>query len=75
MTPEAQKRIDEQVKYLAEQREKKKTKKSSNFSWEKYKPPTSTPTPTPTYNDPLKRNLTEAERLAMAARGEKISGR
>jgi len=69
MDPIAQKRLDEQAKYMEEQREKKKAKQSGDFSWEKYKPPTSTPTPTPTYNDPLKRDLSYTERLARGARG------
>lgn len=38
-------------------------KSSGDFSWEKYKSPTPAPTATPTYNDPLKRDLSYAERL------------
>jgi len=62
MTPEAQKRLDEQAKYMEEQREKKKSKQSSNFSWEKYKPPTPS-------IDPLGRNLTKAEQFAKGFKG------
>ena len=65
MTPEALKRLDEQVKYEAEQREKKKAKQSSGFY---DKPMYKSPTPS---NDPLGRNLTEAEKFAKGFKGGK----
>lgn len=70
MTPEAQKRLDEQVEYEAKLREKKKAKQEGGF-YDKpiYKNPTPTPTATPTYNDPLKRNLSYAERLRQGFAG------
>ena len=80
MTPEAQKSIDELVKYEDEQRKKKKIKvdaaaeaEKNKGYWEKIKDMvTSTPVVKPQYNkDPLNRNMTEAEKLAMAARGGK----
>ena len=63
MTPEALKRLDEQVKYEAEQREKKKAKQSSGFY---DKPMYKSPTPS---SDPLGRNLTEAEKFSKGAKG------
>ena len=62
MTPEALKRLDEQVKYEAEQREKKKAKQSSGF-YDKpiYQSSNST--------DPLGRNLTEAEKFSKGFKG------
>jgi len=62
MDPITQKRLDEQVKYEAEQREKKKAKRESGF-YDKdiYKSSNST--------DALKRNLTEAEKFAKGFKG------
>ena len=79
MTPEEQ-RIDEQVKYMADQREKKKAREAAAMEAEKNKSGwqkfveswTSTPkAKSKINNDPLGRNLTQAEILARAARGEK----
>lgn len=63
MTPEAQKSIDELVKFEAEQREKKKAKQSGGFY---DKPIYKSPTPS---SDPLGRNLTEAEKFAKGFKG------
>lgn len=73
MTPEEQKRrgiSDEDRKYLEEKdiAMKNKAKQSSGF-YDKPMYQSPTPTPTPTYNDPLKRNMSYAERLARGARG------
>jgi hypothetical protein len=69
MDPITQKRLDEQVKYEAEQREKKKAKRESGF-YDKdiYK------SPKPMYQssnstDPLGRNLTEAEKFSKGFKG------
>lgn len=78
MTPEAQKSIDELVKFEEAQRNKRKIREAAAAKvennkgyWEKFKDKiTSTPVVNPQYGkDPLNRNLTEAEKLAMAARG------
>jgi len=83
MTPDEQ-RIEEQVKYAAEQREKKKAREAAaaeeeknKSSWQKFVESwKTTPKSKPKINnDPLGRDLTKAEILAAAARGEKISGR
>ena len=63
MTPEAQKRLDEQAKYMEEEREKKKAKQSSGFY---DKPMYKSPTPS---IDPLGRNLTKAEQFAKGFKG------
>lgn len=73
MTPEEQKRrgiSDEDVKFIEERElaKKNKAKRESGF-YDKPMYQSPTPTPTTTYNDPLKRNLTYAEKLAQGAKG------